>query len=220
MSVDPYKALGLPDSPTPDEVRAAFRRAVLKCHPDSRPGNSDQARREFMELVSAYRGILREMSDGTRPAPISDRTYSPRDFAAGELDWLDSIAPQEYVSAPPAGSVSWRLSKPTLNETAVFVMFWAVGVVCGILAVVWLIGQSWLGALANVSPTAYALAMVLLPILTFAIVLAATIAALVASRKIVYLAIRSFPAGRTLPPPAKAPILTSSPRKENLPPEQ
>ena len=54
---DPFAVLGLPPSSTKEEVKAAFRRAALKCHPDVDP--SPQAAARFSEVKTAADAILK-----------------------------------------------------------------------------------------------------------------------------------------------------------------
>ena len=46
---DPYDVLGVARDATTDEVRAAFKRAALRWHPDRHSGGDDEAR-ELAEL--------------------------------------------------------------------------------------------------------------------------------------------------------------------------
>jgi len=50
---DYYQMLGVDKNATRDEIRAAFRRLALKCHPDRNPGNKE-AEARFKKISMAY----------------------------------------------------------------------------------------------------------------------------------------------------------------------
>lgn len=55
--IDPYAVLGLDRSasPTTDQVKSAYRKAALRCHPDKvAPEQRDQAHKDFQEVALAY----------------------------------------------------------------------------------------------------------------------------------------------------------------------
>ncbi len=51
-----FAALDLDACASPDQIRRAYRRLVLKLHPD-RAGNSDASRSAFLQVVEAYRTL-------------------------------------------------------------------------------------------------------------------------------------------------------------------
>jgi DnaJ-class molecular chaperone len=61
MSTDPYQLLGVDRDATLDDVRAAYRKAALKCHPDVFEGDRREGERLFRELTAAYEDILRHL---------------------------------------------------------------------------------------------------------------------------------------------------------------
>ena len=50
---NPYAVLGVPKSATADEIKAAFRKKVKKCHPDRNPDDPDAVSR-FRDINMAY----------------------------------------------------------------------------------------------------------------------------------------------------------------------
>jgi curved DNA-binding protein CbpA len=57
-SPDPYRTLGIGAGVSDDELRAAYRRAVLRYHPDHNGGSAESTRR-FEEIQEAYAKIRR-----------------------------------------------------------------------------------------------------------------------------------------------------------------
>ncbi len=53
MAADAYKVLGLKPGASADEIKAAYRRAALRWHPDRNPGNA-KAAEKFREACAAY----------------------------------------------------------------------------------------------------------------------------------------------------------------------
>jgi curved DNA-binding protein CbpA len=66
-SPDPYRTLGISAGVSDDELRAAYRRAVLRYHPDHNGGSAESTRR-FEEIQEAYAKIRRLRE---RPQPSS-----------------------------------------------------------------------------------------------------------------------------------------------------
>lgn len=54
---DPFEVLGLPPTASKADVKAAFRRLALRCHPDVDP--SPQAATRFTEVKRAADAILK-----------------------------------------------------------------------------------------------------------------------------------------------------------------
>jgi len=51
---DYYKALGVPESITADELKKVYRKLAVKYHPDKNPGNAKQSEAKFKEISEAY----------------------------------------------------------------------------------------------------------------------------------------------------------------------
>lgn len=55
---NPWKVLGLDPTTSEADIKSAFRKKALKCHPDVRPNDPDVAQKEFIELGQAYEQCL------------------------------------------------------------------------------------------------------------------------------------------------------------------
>ncbi|KIG10177.1 J domain-containing protein [Caballeronia concitans] len=49
-----YEALGVNEHANEDEIKRAYRKAAMRCHPDRNVGNEDAARAKFQEIKEAY----------------------------------------------------------------------------------------------------------------------------------------------------------------------
>jgi DnaJ-class molecular chaperone len=69
----PYHILEIPDGSDLKEIRKAYRRLVLKYHPDRHPGDAEAPKR-FFEVQKAYETLLKfDQSEETRKdAPRSE----------------------------------------------------------------------------------------------------------------------------------------------------
>ena len=56
VTKDYYRVLGVPSEASPEEIKRAYRRLALECHPDRNRGNR-QAEERFKEISEAY-GVL------------------------------------------------------------------------------------------------------------------------------------------------------------------
>ena len=56
---DPYAVLGISRDATPDEILKAYRRKVLRWHPDRPQGNAAK----FIEVREAYQSLSKEGPD-------------------------------------------------------------------------------------------------------------------------------------------------------------
>ena len=68
---DPFKILGVSRTATPDEIKSAYRKLSLTCHPDVNPGNPN-AQAEFCALTAA-RDVL--LDDTKRRAYILSNAF-------------------------------------------------------------------------------------------------------------------------------------------------
>jgi curved DNA-binding protein CbpA len=78
---DPYQTLGVTDSATDAELRAAYRRLVQLHHPDHNGGSPESARR-FEDVQEAYAEIRRRRQAGS-PSAAATRDAGGRPTANG-----------------------------------------------------------------------------------------------------------------------------------------
>jgi hypothetical protein len=82
---DPYQTLGIDSSASEVELRAAYRRAVQRHHPDHNNGSAESARR-FEEVQDAYAEIRRRRAAGAGPPP---RRSAPGPAPSGDTPPAD-----------------------------------------------------------------------------------------------------------------------------------
>lgn len=184
--LNPYETLGLTRGADMDEVRAAYHAAALRFHPD-RCGDDPYARSQFQRIVEAYHTILRwrfEEAHAPEPGPASP-TLSAAQFAgAFGGHW-------GYVESPlPMGPASRRLQRPTRNEPVLFAGLWVLALLAG-AGVEYLMFSTLGNRLAGEdSPILAGLALVAAPLAAYAAVFSAAVYIPLATRKVVYLALR------------------------------
>ncbi len=122
---NPYHILGVPETASQEDIKRAFRKKALGCHPDMNDGSGTSVVR-FREIADAY-SILR-CTDSRRaydrangvcgkvesPAPDHDTTGPPHKP-------VRSAAKAGPTSAEPAGvsgAAAWRSLDDFLNEFA------------------------------------------------------------------------------------------------------
>ncbi|KAK44438.1 molecular chaperone DnaJ [Caballeronia jiangsuensis] len=66
-----YQTLGVDEHATEEEIKRAYRKAAMRCHPDRNVGNEDTARAKFLEIKEAY-AILSDPAQ----REVYDRIYA------------------------------------------------------------------------------------------------------------------------------------------------
>ncbi|WP_250503168.1 MULTISPECIES: DnaJ domain-containing protein [unclassified Caballeronia] len=66
-----YETLGVDEHATEEEIKRAYRKAAMRCHPDRNVGNEDVARAKFLEIKEAY-AILSDPAQ----REVYDRIYT------------------------------------------------------------------------------------------------------------------------------------------------
>ena len=132
---DAYEVLGASPSAGPEEVRRAFHRAVLQCHPDLCQGDMTEVQRRFSRVVGAYRRLraifVEQNRDDGQEIPIPE-AFDPADFARLTQGWeyrgpADGLPPTKRDWLPNV--VQQKVVEPTMDETRVFAFFWVLAIV-------------------------------------------------------------------------------------------
>ena len=183
VSEDPYKVLGVSPDATAEEIRLAYRSAVLRYHPDTCTDAPAEAARKFSEIIEAYRRIrrslpAREPDNGNGQA---EQTFTPQDFT----EWHWSAPNAEGRSQVPELR---KRSFPTVDENRVFVCFWLLATALGIVAA--LISVALIPPAVGESDLAAGLVVFALPVGLYLAVVAGTIIALLATRRVVWLIVQ------------------------------
>jgi hypothetical protein len=201
MEDDPYRLLGVPPDADLRQIRAAYRRAALACHPDNRPADRQQAEEAFRALTDAYRVAARAAQARARAGPPP--AVSPEQMNGEEPGWPfltiadDSPAAVHVRRRPGARKESF----PAVNENRAFACAWMVAVALAVaaaascsLAVFGAPGE--FRRAAGAGENALLVGMMLL---VYGGILAGTIGLLLASRRIVWLVFRPWLTRRALP---------------------
>ena len=93
---DYYAIVGVGPEATPDEIRRAYRRRALECHPDRNPGDPESAER-FKDVSEAYAVLIdaakRRQYDQAR------RSGAPGDFRPRREDLFRDLFADPAASA-------------------------------------------------------------------------------------------------------------------------
>lgn len=215
--MNPYEVLGTTRAASLADVREAYHAAVMRCHPDRRPGDPS-AVAVFERIVEAYHTILRwrgadAAADPAEPAepaaPVSASELAARDAVYGGA-WT------HVESSLPLGPTGRRICRPTRNEPVLFLAIWLVAILAG-LGVEWILADRLPqnprdGGTALAAQTA----LVAAPLVVYVGILALAVTVPVMSRKVVYLAVRfSLGLRKALPGPRTTPLPRGP--KANLP---
>ena len=80
-----YETLGVDEHATEEEIKRAYRKAAMRCHPDRNAGNEVAARAKFQEIKEAY-AILSDPEQ---------RTVYDRIFAEEMHRWEERVRQEE-----------------------------------------------------------------------------------------------------------------------------
>jgi len=181
MEADPYSILGVPRDASLADIRLAYRRAVLQWHPDSHPDDPQTATREFHRLTEAYQAVAHRFGPWAwRSDP--HRRFSPQDFARRAPGW-DVGEPSGVGLWPEPFDRTFAI--PTRNETVVFVLAWLTAIALAISVLVSAVELT--GLVGPGAGLGEQLAAVLLAEVIYLAVVAATLAGVLLTRKIVRL---------------------------------
>jgi hypothetical protein len=131
---DPFERLGVSRDAGLEEIRAAYRQAALACHPDTNPGDADEAARRFYEVTEAYRACLRWYRHHERPARKQpEPRATPQDYALQDAAWLAASMGYAYSYTTHrfsrASKYGWRKeTRARLDETRLFICLWPVSI--------------------------------------------------------------------------------------------
>ena len=136
--VDHYKVLGVSRDADMEQVKLAYRKAALACHPDNNDGDSEEAERKLRALIEAYKAIAKDLNPGAwKPVTNEGRTLSPQDFARDgySVTWQPTLeGGEDSEEADAAESHAPRAKARTeRNELRILLIFWGVAVFLGIV---------------------------------------------------------------------------------------
>lgn len=97
MMRDPYSVLGLPQTATADEVKAAYRKLAKKYHPDLNPGDKE-AEKKMQEVNEAYDAIVNHKWD---PNASSQQSYGGQSYGYGQQGSYQNSYGRQWTYADP-----------------------------------------------------------------------------------------------------------------------
>ena len=95
--LDPYYLLGLPQTATADQIRAAYRRKAAETHPDRQPPDQRAAAEEQMKQLNAARDLL---LDPRRRATYDDKMRLEMQKAMWRARRDSAIYEEAFAPAP------------------------------------------------------------------------------------------------------------------------
>jgi len=205
MREDPYQVLGISRQADLEEVRRAYRKAALHCHPDSSVADGDEAHRQFSRLTAAYRAVLRSFGpDGVRRNPTGRRKYDPQDFTRLEVGWHARMHPQTQSDPIRQRNIpgTHRFTWARLNEPAVFICAWALAIALAVVVAHFMAQSGWLAQFRRDLSIGKAVLLVAISLAVYAAVVAGSLVLLILTRKVIHLVGQlGFLGRRTLPSP-------------------
>lgn len=101
---DPYRTLGVAQDASPADIRSAYKRAVLECHPDRQNATSS---RTMVEVQRAYESITANKGDSVEPDAALARWFARQGNKRSEVNvsvvddtYMGSVSGLTEVNAP------------------------------------------------------------------------------------------------------------------------
>ena len=69
-----WEILGIPEGSSPEEIKAAYRRAVKKVHPDMKGVEGEDAFKQINEVYERLSGKTKKPKDSIKPASTSPKS--------------------------------------------------------------------------------------------------------------------------------------------------
>lgn len=188
-----YQVLEVSPSADIEQVKLAYRKAALTCHPDSRPADPVAAQEKFVRVHEAYRILLKRFHPAATPQQLAS-------MLDGWNPW-EAVATRAEERGKRGGGhrPGWmRVIRPTKDENIFFIIFWVVGMGMALLTTYAWFKLRLEGKFYDDVSDWELVLMGISSIIVFAVVMALTYILLVLSREMVYLAMR-FVTRRYLP---------------------
>ena len=150
---DPYKTLGVHPNASDAEIKAAYRRAALKWHPDRNPDNRDEAEERFKQIAQALR-VISDNRKGVSCMQQLERfqqAFEGLKSSGGVPRWVDNILrySEPIVArekAKRAAQVQREKERPIAWSPDAHASHVSTGEAARQIGISWITLQRWVGS--------------------------------------------------------------------------
>lgn len=113
---DPYKVLGLDFTATPAEIKAAYRSAALRTHPDHAGGNEQEAAASFRRVLKAYQSLRNLMPNSASSSSSGARNEWVRSIAGPRTSVAEWLFPAAFGGRSVEETIRFEMLRHGLDD--------------------------------------------------------------------------------------------------------